>query len=138
MCGPALKSLLNLLQYCFCGLCFSFLITRYVRSYSPTRYWTHTLCIGRQILNHWTERKVPPISLINFFFFFLQGTKFHWFLKQHCKVEIIDFILQVIQLRYKELKLFFQRYKTTVHRTTIWAQACLSLKTHILNCYIIP
>ena len=31
-CGPVLKSLLNLLQYCFCVLRFSFLIARYVRS----------------------------------------------------------------------------------------------------------
>ena len=26
---------------------------------SPTRDWTHTPCIGRQSLNHWTAREVP-------------------------------------------------------------------------------
>ena len=26
---------------------------------SPTRVQTHDPCIGRQILNHWTTRKVP-------------------------------------------------------------------------------
>ena len=26
---------------------------------SLTRNWTYVLCIGRQILNHWTTRKVP-------------------------------------------------------------------------------
>ena len=28
---------------------------------SPIRNWTHTLCIGRQSLNHWINREVPYI-----------------------------------------------------------------------------
>ena len=31
---------------------------------SPTRDWTHTPCIGRGSLNHWTTREVLPVSYI--------------------------------------------------------------------------
>ena len=31
---------------------------------SLTRNWTYVLCIGRQILNHWTTRKVPSVQLL--------------------------------------------------------------------------
>ena len=33
-----------------------------------TRNWTHILCIGRQILRHWTTIEVPVVSLLCFFF----------------------------------------------------------------------
>ena len=32
---------------------------------SPTRDWTHVLCSGRWILNHWTVREVPSCSLLS-------------------------------------------------------------------------
>ena len=58
-CGQFLKSLLNLLQYCFC---FCVLVS-WLRGMwdlsSPTRGQTHTPCIGRRTLNHWTAREVP-------------------------------------------------------------------------------
>ena len=31
---------------------------------SPTRDWTHILCIARQILNHWTTKEVPSLLCI--------------------------------------------------------------------------
>ena len=34
-----------------------------------TRYWTHTPCIGRQSLNHWTTREVAASILICAFLF---------------------------------------------------------------------
>ena len=61
-CGPFLKSLLNLLQYCLCFM-FWFFGCDWPRGVqnlsSPTRDWTHTPCIGRQSLNHWTVREIP-------------------------------------------------------------------------------
>ena len=32
---------------------------------SLTRVWTHVPCIGRQILMHWTTRKVPVLDILN-------------------------------------------------------------------------
>ena len=62
-----LMSLLNLLQYC-CFFFFFFLVFwffwpqgRWDLS-SLTRDQTHTPCIWRQSLNHWTSREVPPLS----------------------------------------------------------------------------
>ena len=57
-----LKSLLNLLQYCFYFM-FCFLAKRHVGSCSLTRNWTCTPCVGRQNLNHWSTRKVPRMLL---------------------------------------------------------------------------
>ena len=34
---------------------------------SLTRDQTHTLCIGRQSLNHWTSREVPAFVFISCF-----------------------------------------------------------------------
>ena len=31
---------------------------------SPTRYWTHTHCIGRRSLNHWTTKEAPEDLLL--------------------------------------------------------------------------
>ena len=62
--GPVLKSLLNLLQYCFC---FTY------RLFWPRDMWglsfltrdqTYTPCIGRQNLNPWTAREVPIYTFI--------------------------------------------------------------------------
>ena len=53
---------MNLLQYSFCCLCFGLLVSRSVEFEdlsSLTRDQTHTPCIGRQRLNHWTAREVP-------------------------------------------------------------------------------
>ena len=44
-------------------LCFSFLVMRHVGSCCLTNNWTHTACIGRQSLNHWTNRKFLSIYL---------------------------------------------------------------------------
>ena len=58
-CEPFLKSLLNLLQYAS-ALCFVFFWPRCMWDFnSLTRGQTHTPCIGRQSLNHWTTREVP-------------------------------------------------------------------------------
>ena len=58
-CEPFLKSLLNLLQYCPFHVLVSWPRGMWI---SPTRDWTHTPCIGRQSLNHWTTREVPILS----------------------------------------------------------------------------
>ena len=64
-CGPFLKSLLNLLQYCFCFF--------YVLVFWPWGMWdlgsrtrdqTRTPYIGRRSLNHWTAREVPILSYL--------------------------------------------------------------------------
>ena len=61
-CGPFLKSLLNLLQYWF-SFMFWFFDPKAcgILPSSPTRDQTHTLCIGRWSLNHWTVREVPNL-----------------------------------------------------------------------------
>ena len=62
LCVPFLKSLLNLLQYCFCFK-FQLLWPQDMWELSfPTRDWTHTLYIGRQSLNHWTTREVLKVT----------------------------------------------------------------------------
>ena len=57
------QSLLNLLQYCFCFmfcfLGFFFWLQGMWDLSSPTRDQTHTRCIRRESLNHWTTREVP-------------------------------------------------------------------------------
>ena len=64
-CGPFLKSLLNLLQYCFCCLCFGFFWPLAMWDLnSLTRDWTYTPRTRSQSPNHWTTREVPsPIFL---------------------------------------------------------------------------
>ena len=60
--GPLLKSLLNLLQYCFCFMFGVFWPQgMWDRSFS-TRDQTGTPCIGRQSLKRWTTREVPATS----------------------------------------------------------------------------
>ena len=72
-CGSFLKSLLNLLQYCFCFTFCSFfflvceacgllahMLTRDQLT-SLTRNWICTPCFGRWSLNHWTTREVPML-----------------------------------------------------------------------------
>ena len=59
--GPFLKSLLNLLQYCFCFMCWQVFFwpgSMWDLS-SPTRDQTCTPCIERWSLNHWTTREIP-------------------------------------------------------------------------------
>ena len=42
---------------------------------SPTRDWSHVPCIERQLLNHWTTREVPRVSLfLNFLLFKMHHT----------------------------------------------------------------
>ena len=63
-CGPFLKSSLNLLQYCF-HFTFLFFFLFFFGLWgmwdlsSLTRNRTHTPCIGRWNLNHWTTRELP-------------------------------------------------------------------------------
>ena len=62
VCGSFLKSLFNLLQYCFC---FIFWFLSCMRDLSfLTRDWTHTLSTGRQSLTHWTAREVPWLAIL--------------------------------------------------------------------------
>ena len=58
-CGPFLKSLLNLLQYCFCSLFWFF---GHETCSSPNRDQTHTPCIGWWSLNHGTTSEVPHLA----------------------------------------------------------------------------
>ena len=61
--GVFFKSLLlNLLQYCFCVMVCFFWPGGMLDLSPPTRDWTHTTCIGRQSLNHWTAREVPALG----------------------------------------------------------------------------
>ena len=61
-CGPFLKSLLNLLQYCFCFM-FCFLALRHVRSYLQ----------GSNLhLLHWKAKPQPPARQASPFLCFLK------------------------------------------------------------------
>ena len=57
-----LKFLLNLLQYCFCFMNFFGYDACRILSF-PTRDQACASYIGRQSLNHWATRKVPPLTL---------------------------------------------------------------------------
>ena len=59
-CGPFLKSLLNLLQCCFCSVFWFFWPGGLWDLSFLTRDQTHTPCPGRWSLNHWNTREVPP------------------------------------------------------------------------------
>lgn len=63
------KFLLNLLQYCLCFMFFCFFFFFWPRGFwdhsSLTRDQTHTLCIGRRGLNHWTVKEVPESPIIS-------------------------------------------------------------------------
>ena len=54
-CGPFKNSLLNVLQYCFCFLCFGFL----ARGLQDLSSSTSIPCIGRWSFNNRTLREVP-------------------------------------------------------------------------------
>ena len=56
---------LNLLQYCFCILCFGFWPRGVGDLSSPTRDWTHIPCIRRKSLSHWTTREVPTMMFLS-------------------------------------------------------------------------
>ena len=58
-CGPFLKSLLNLLQYCFCFMLWVF-GCQACGILAPLRRTEVTPCTERWSLNHWTSREVPP------------------------------------------------------------------------------
>ena len=61
LCRSLLKSLLNMLKYCFCLIFHFFGLCSMWDLSSPTRNRTCTPCIGRQSLNHWGARKAPRI-----------------------------------------------------------------------------
>ena len=65
--GPFLKSLLNLLQHCFCSVFWLFGHKSCGIPSSPTRDWTCTPCIGRLSLNHCTIRG-KSLTLTSFTF----------------------------------------------------------------------
>ena len=75
-CGPFLKSLLNLLQCCFC---FPFCILGRkvcaILAFPPG-----TPCTGRWILNHWTTRKVPLLIFSKYRGSYFYINKFRIFL----------------------------------------------------------
>ena len=73
-CGPFLKSLLNLSQFCFYVL--TFWPWDMWDLSSPTRDHTCNPCIGRWSLDHWTTREVPCHLILCFSFF--------WFLLLMC------------------------------------------------------
>ena len=58
---PQIKSLLNLLQYCFCFVLVFWCGGMWDLSFL-TRDWTPTSCMGRWGLNHWIDREAPKIS----------------------------------------------------------------------------
>ena len=62
LCGPFLKSSLNLLQYCFCFMFLVFWLRGMWDLSSPTRDWTCTPCAGSQSPNHGTTREVPVLA----------------------------------------------------------------------------
>ena len=59
-CGPFLKSLLNLLQYCLC-LIFWFWPQGMWDPSSPIKDWTCTSCVERWSPNCWNTREVPVL-----------------------------------------------------------------------------
>ena len=59
-------SLLNLLHNCFCVYVSVFWLQGLCALTSPTREWTHTPCITRQSLNHWTTREVLIMTFLYF------------------------------------------------------------------------
>ena len=75
-CGPFLKSVLNLLQYCFHFIYlfiyfesfFSFWLQGMWDLSSSTKDWTQSPSIGRQSLDHWTTREVPCNWFLNPYF----------------------------------------------------------------------
>ena len=71
-CGPFLKSLLNLLQYCFCFMfCFFFWLRGMWDLSSPMRNQTTLLTLEGKLSNHWTTREV----LVHFI---LKKQNRHW------------------------------------------------------------
>ena len=64
------KSLLDLLQYCFCLTFFGVFLPWGMWDLSfLARDWTHAPYTGRWSLNHWTSREVPMCWIfVNFFF----------------------------------------------------------------------
>ena len=63
-----LKSLLNLLQYCFCFK-FLFLGHKTCEILTPNQGSNLILCNRRQNLNHWTTWEVPPLTLAENLYF---------------------------------------------------------------------
>ena len=62
-CRPFLKSLLNLLQYCFCFIFWFFGPWDMWDLRSPSKDWTHSLCLERRSLSHCTTREVPQLFI---------------------------------------------------------------------------
>ena len=58
-CRPFLRSLLNLLQYCFCFMFFGYEACGILAPRPGVEPCAP--CIGRQSLNHWTAREVPSL-----------------------------------------------------------------------------
>ena len=61
---PLLKSVLNLLQYCFCFYALVFWPLGMWNLSSLTRDQTHISSIVRQSLNHWTAWEVPKVAVL--------------------------------------------------------------------------
>ena len=92
--GPFLKFLLNLLQYCFCFMCWQVFFwpgSMWDHS-SPTRDQTCTPCIERWSLNHWTTREVPK-SIVFYLILFgaLEFITF-WFNWRVCALDCLTIL----------------------------------------------
>ena len=75
-CGPFLKSLLNVLQCCFCfPFCILGLKVCEILAFPPG-----TPCTGRGSLNHWTTRQVPILMLSKYRSSYFYINKFRIFL----------------------------------------------------------
>ena len=63
-CRSFLKSILNLLQYCFCCLCSGFVASRHVGSQGPDQGSNPHPLHWQVKSNHWTTREVPISPLL--------------------------------------------------------------------------
>ena len=64
-CGPLLKSLLNLLQYCFCCLCSGFVAKRHVGSWLPHQGSNPHPLYWKVKSNPWAAEKVPHMGILS-------------------------------------------------------------------------
>ena len=83
-CGPFSRSLLNLLQYCFCFMFLFFWPKGMWDPSSLTRDQTHTPALEAWNLNHWTTREVSSNSWVT------------WVTTQLCNDSLSCFFMSVI------------------------------------------
>ena len=102
---------------------------------SPTRGQTHIPCIGRQILNHWTTREVPPMVL------FLMAKKLRMFpLRWGAKLRKPDIACANIwrPTNWEKQRLFFSEF--AIAKELAWVTWVLSMtQSQVQNweCFIV-